>query len=92
MLRNLFTDHRTHSGEAVSWDDLTKPRAVDWGKCGGVDPASGDDKTVIVLTPGVGEKAAAKVADAIRYLQAEYPGAVIHVRGLDGQTVQRIEP
>lgn len=61
-------------------------RAVDWGKPGG-------DKTIITLTTtDNSEKAAAKIADAVRWLQQEYPGAEIQVHGLDGRSWEVVKP
>lgn len=68
----------------MSWEP-GKPRAVDWGKM----PPSG--KQIITLTVDNTEKAAAKIADAIRWLQAEYPGAEIQVKGLDGRTWEAVK-
>lgn len=56
---------------------------IDWGKMGG-------DRTIITLTVTDGPKAAAKIADAIKWLQAEYPGCEIQVRGLDGRGWEKV--
>lgn len=49
-----------------------KPHAINWGKLGG-------DKTVISLTVGDPHHSAAAIADAVKFIQEEYPGAEIHV-------------
>lgn len=55
---------------------------IDWGKPGG-------DKTVITLSVTDGPKAQAKIADAIKWLEARYPGAEIQVRSLDGRSWEK---